>query len=154
MIFCPESGLYPDPHSLNLVDPDPHTIKTDPHPWYTCKEISFFTWPLADSAKLSARSVEYFSVLSTINCRCWSSASLCFRSNFCFTLHSNSFCALAQNPLTSRAMLAAIFRKLASRAFSALIVADSLSYRIKHFSLFLFYKLEHFLMLGMQCTFL
>ncbi len=34
--FCPGTGLDPDsdPHSLSLMDPDPHKIKPDPHPCY------------------------------------------------------------------------------------------------------------------------
>ena len=33
----------PDRHSLNLVDPDPHTIKPDPHPWFLTYQIIFYT---------------------------------------------------------------------------------------------------------------
>ena len=36
--------LDPDPHSSNFVDPNPQTIKPDPHHWFKTPDTLSFTY--------------------------------------------------------------------------------------------------------------
>ena len=95
------------------------------------------------TARDSASRLEYFSVLSTMKLRCWSSASFFLLSSLILSLYSNSLLTLLQKVFTSLAMVRAIFLRFASLVRSALATASSLSLKcfwiiMAHFLAFTF----------------